>query len=581
MQIYREVKDKIYFESEKKYKAELLHVKKYIENDVIYDMFVRYRFKIGTNDYIQLSSNINIYEACFISLVFQTYLSRQTPKVLNVCEIGLAYGTSSMIILNEIIKSGLHSNYRILDPNQTIQWKSIGHNNVKRFKHTFDTKNKVDYKLIEGLSNVEAPKLDDEYDIVFIDGSHATDVVMEDMVNADRLLKNQGIMILDDVQHKEVRVAIEWFMKNYPQYKKVHVDSSNYPTKLKFIENAKVYDETDSKNFERSKKRPNNPLTMFALMKDTDYDEYENILHNVVSVHLPDAVIENKDKFIGSALLLLDKMKEDDDELTQFYQLKKHFKTKTRNISYLDYFKIYFNETRKLDCIGNVNSIPSIILCINYIIESISNMEKIFLEYDFRALRYNQEDGFFTIGEEGVYANLCLFCLHSFMFINLLINIHIYIGYINYLIDNENLNTEMNDKYKKLNGLMNRYVIKDIVPSLYENIKKIIDIIVNKSDYSYTGMFVYKNNTSSSPHVNKNKEFMKKKKDKIKITWNTSEFEKELNNLKTEVHGKTRRIKPPPKNRPRNKGLTINKGPTRKRMPLPPPSQRVRSLIVK
>jgi hypothetical protein len=80
-----------------KYAEELSKVQLYMQNHYLYNMFLDYGFHLD-GKFIALDSNINVYEGCFISLVFQTYLQKQLPNRFNVCEIGLAYGTSSMVI---------------------------------------------------------------------------------------------------------------------------------------------------------------------------------------------------------------------------------------------------------------------------------------------------------------------------------------------------------------------------------------------------------------------------------------------------------------------------------------------------
>ena len=50
-----------------------------------------------------------------------------------------------------------------------------------------------------GFSNEELPKLQDDYfDIIYIDGNHEPEYVLEDAVLAFRKLKQDGIMIFDD-----------------------------------------------------------------------------------------------------------------------------------------------------------------------------------------------------------------------------------------------------------------------------------------------------------------------------------------------------------------------------------------------
>jgi len=50
-----------------------------------------------------------------------------------------------------------------------------------------------------GYSNIEVPKLEDEhFDIIYIDGNHNPEYVLEDAVLCFRKLKPNGILIFDD-----------------------------------------------------------------------------------------------------------------------------------------------------------------------------------------------------------------------------------------------------------------------------------------------------------------------------------------------------------------------------------------------
>ena len=56
--------------------------------------------------------------------------------------------------------------------------------------------------VIVGFSQVELRKLPlNSYDIIYIDGSHESFDTLEDLVLSSRLLKENGLMIMDDYQH--------------------------------------------------------------------------------------------------------------------------------------------------------------------------------------------------------------------------------------------------------------------------------------------------------------------------------------------------------------------------------------------
>ncbi len=420
-----------------KYAEELSKVQLYMQNHYLYNMFLDYGFHID-GKFIPLDSNINVYEGCFISLVFQAYLQRQKRKTFNVCEIGLAYGTSSMVILNEIIKSGLPSTYTVLDPNQTQQWESIGHKNILNFKKKYDDKQLVDYKLIEGYSNIEMPRLQpDNYNIVFIDGSHATDIVMEDMVNADHLLVNGGIMILDDVRHKEVQMGVEWFARNYPQYKRVFVDDKHFPN-LKFHKMVRVYDPYGNK------KSYNNPTTMFALMKDTHYEADEMLLQHHVSLHLHDHDLPLKEKFIETCLKIL---------VPEDYREIKH----------------HLGDIEDMKCVDSGTT--KAILCMNRIIKKIRELDETYLMYDYFGVLKQKKSGKTTEGIIVMNRNLSLYCIIALMYLNTLINIDI-------IVSNSD-----NEKDKKLKLIINKTIQGSIIPEIYGYITRLMHTVVYRTGY--------------------------------------------------------------------------------------------------
>jgi len=109
------------------WQEELNAVEKYISNKFIYEVFRKYGFIIE-NQFIKLDSNINVYEACFISLVTKLYCQnyKKEKDDLNILEIGFAYGTSALMFLNQLKEYKNNKNYHIVDMNQTSQWKGIG-----------------------------------------------------------------------------------------------------------------------------------------------------------------------------------------------------------------------------------------------------------------------------------------------------------------------------------------------------------------------------------------------------------------------------------------------------------------------
>lgn len=242
-----------------KYKIELDAVNKYINNSYIYDVFYRYGFIIN-NKFIKLDSNINVYESCFIAQLIHIYISNLNKKnkksnSLNILEIGFAYGTSTLVLLNELIKYSGNKSYDIIDPNQSSQWNNIGMKNIKQFLHFMNTH--IHIKLYEKYSSDCIPTLKKLYDIIFIDGSHDYNIVIQDIINSDKKLKLYGLIILDDVLHDGVKKAIFQFLTKYKNYVRISVNNNKY-IREKFI--------YDKKSLKRSFSNPN---SMFCFFKNS------------------------------------------------------------------------------------------------------------------------------------------------------------------------------------------------------------------------------------------------------------------------------------------------------------------------
>ena len=199
-----------------KWKSEFDAINKYIDNKYIYDVFYNYGFTID-NKFIKLDSNINVYEACFISLITKLFLLKNKNKQnINLLEIGFAFGTSALIFMNQLKDYKYTKTYDIVDMNQSTQWNNIGIKNLKLFIDKYNIN--INYNLYEKDSTIILPKLKNQYDIIFVDGGHTYDIVKLDLYNSDKLLKINGIIILDDVLHYGVKKALTEFLyknKNY------------------------------------------------------------------------------------------------------------------------------------------------------------------------------------------------------------------------------------------------------------------------------------------------------------------------------------------------------------------------------
>lgn len=124
-------------------------------------------------------------------------------KPINYLEIGAFYGAN---IISVGITYGLHNKSKLycIDP-----WEDYEeyHEYKNEQPHIYDTfieniKNSgfQDNIIVNrGYSNKEINKFDDDFfDIIYIDGNHEPEYVLEDAVYSFRKLKKNGIMIFDD-----------------------------------------------------------------------------------------------------------------------------------------------------------------------------------------------------------------------------------------------------------------------------------------------------------------------------------------------------------------------------------------------
>ena len=124
-------------------------------------------------------------------------------KPINYLEIGTFYGANILSVANTY---GLHDDSKLycIDPwedyNEYPEYKNQQSTIYDSFINNLE-KSGVQNKIIikRGYSNLEIPKFQDNYfDIIYVDGNHEPEYVLEDAVLSFRKLKKDGIMIFDD-----------------------------------------------------------------------------------------------------------------------------------------------------------------------------------------------------------------------------------------------------------------------------------------------------------------------------------------------------------------------------------------------
>ena len=77
----------------------------------------------------------------------------------------------------------------------------------------------INFEYIEGDSTITMPKwiknnknLIWSYDVVHVDGGHSEHCILNDMKNADLLVKNNGIIIIDDTNDANINKYVDLYI---------------------------------------------------------------------------------------------------------------------------------------------------------------------------------------------------------------------------------------------------------------------------------------------------------------------------------------------------------------------------------
>ena len=114
----------------------------------------------------------------------------------NICEIGFNAGHSTMLML--LGRNDKSTNYTIFDIGDHSYTRPALEYIKSKFSH-------VNFEYVEGDSTITMPEwinmhknLMYTYDLVHVDGGHNEHCISNDMKNADLLVKQNGVVIIDD-----------------------------------------------------------------------------------------------------------------------------------------------------------------------------------------------------------------------------------------------------------------------------------------------------------------------------------------------------------------------------------------------
>jgi predicted O-methyltransferase YrrM len=150
-------------------------------------------------------------------------------KKINYLEIGCYYGAN---IISVEQTYGKHKDSRLygVDPwedyAEYTEYKNTQENTYQTFSENIkNSGNKEKFIAKRGYSNEVIPTFSDNFfDIIYIDGNHEPDYVLEDAVLCFRKLKKGGLMIFDDYGWGGpdlTKAGIDGFLRGF--HKKIEV----------------------------------------------------------------------------------------------------------------------------------------------------------------------------------------------------------------------------------------------------------------------------------------------------------------------------------------------------------------------
>lgn len=156
-----------------------------------------------------------------------------TSDNLNICEIGFNAGHSATFIANTLDNKSY--NFYIFDIRHHIYTKPC----FELFKSIFKNENN-NIHFIEGNSIITIPKYINDnnligtFDFIHIDGGHTKECIDSDLKYADILIKNDGIIIIDDTNYNCINDAVDYYInnKNYVEIFLLDLKDFIYPHRI-------------------------------------------------------------------------------------------------------------------------------------------------------------------------------------------------------------------------------------------------------------------------------------------------------------------------------------------------------------
>ncbi len=180
----------------------------------------------GNSFYFHLS--LNLYKELYAKQVNLFWSGKQAKT--RICEIGFNAGHSTMLML--LGRDQTPIDFTIFDIGHHAYTKPC----LEYIKNKFSN---VNFEYIEGDSIVTMPKwitdnptLASSFDVVHVDGGHSENCIKNDLLNADLLVKINGIVIIDDTNMNHINRYVNLYLSS-GNYKKLDIIKTiGYPHRI-------------------------------------------------------------------------------------------------------------------------------------------------------------------------------------------------------------------------------------------------------------------------------------------------------------------------------------------------------------
>lgn len=180
------------------------------------EVFLKKEFTNSRGELVQVHSETSPQQCQFLQQIIRENGFRKS------IEIGLAYGISTIAIMEEIVKNG--GSHFVIDKFQQQDWAGNGLELVKQAGYD----DKIEFR--EQYSYEVLPELlakGQKFDFAYVDSTKQFDWILVDFFFLDKLLAINGVIVFDDVTWPGIRKVLR-LVAQFPSYKVYGQHPQNY-----------------------------------------------------------------------------------------------------------------------------------------------------------------------------------------------------------------------------------------------------------------------------------------------------------------------------------------------------------------